>query len=136
MFGLLLVVGARDARAQQVDAPVCYRLGAAQYWLTRLHLGPAGMSPRAFVVGGYRMLGQTVAPLSGGGVDVFDQQGHITSWMEIHEAIATGGTPNPAATTLLVLTNASGQASANYWRTEYGSGSPPIATQGPLTACP
>ena len=134
LLGLLMVVGARDARAQQIEAPVCYLLGQNQYWLTIMHLGPANVSPRPFILGGYRMVGQAVEPLSGGGVESFDAQSHIT-WIGVQEAIATGGTPNPAATTLIVLVNRSGQVSQNYWRTEYGSSTPPIATQGTVTAC-
>jgi hypothetical protein len=140
LLGLLLVVGAREARAQQIDAPVCYMLGPAQYWLTVMHLGPANVSPRPFILGGYRMVGQAVEPLSGGGVVVFDQQGNFTNRYELHEAITGGGTANPAATTLIVISRLNGQASLTYTRTEYGSGTQLIVaqgtTQGTLTPCP
>jgi hypothetical protein len=143
LLGLLMVMGAREARAQQIDAPVCYMLGPAQYWLTVMHLTPT-VSPHAIVIGGYRVVnlsgGQAVEPLSGGGVVVFDQQGNYTHWYELHEAITGGGTTNPAATTLIVITRLNGQASLTYTRTEYGSGTQLIVaqgtTQGTLTPCP
>jgi hypothetical protein len=134
----LLVVGARDARAQQIDAPLCFMLGPTQYWLTVMHLNPT-VSTHAIVIGGYRLVslpgGQAVQPLSGGGVVVFDQQGNFTNLSELHEAIAGGGTSNPAATTLIVYSRSNDQVSATYTRTEYGSGTQPITTQGALTAC-
>ena len=143
LLGLLMVVGAREARAQQIDAPVCYMLGPAQYWLTVMHLTPT-VSPHAVIIGGYRVVnlsgGQAVEPLSGGGVVMFDQQGNFTNRYELHEAIVGGGTANPAATTLIVISRLNGQASLTYTRTEYGSGTQLIVsqgnTQGTLTPCP
>jgi hypothetical protein len=98
-------------------------------------LGPEGVSPRPFVLGGYRRVSQGVLPLSGGGVDVFDAQGTMTRFIELHEAITGGGTANPAATTTIVITNI-GMGPPIYFRSEYGAQL--ISTQGALTAvaCP
>jgi hypothetical protein len=132
IFGLLMVVGAKEARAQ-----ICIGAGQAQYIFG---LGSVGGSQDSqltpVVLGGLRLAGQNAQPINGGDFLLEQDPNNSLIQLAIHEAGAAGGASNPAATTLIVIANRNGQQSAIYSRTTYGGGTPQPPEQGNLSDCP